>query len=108
MKEEDEDCEIQKPQIRHYEDEDQMQDLEVKKILISDLHMPNKFRNSNCKSARFGMQRFKDDMLEISTASIKVFAQSSKIFTQTSDLLEQSIEKLVQSTNELTQSNEWA
>ncbi len=74
MKEEDEDYEIQKPQIWHNEDEDQIQDLEVKKILICDLHMPNKFKNNNRKSARFGMQRFKDDLLRISTASTKVFA----------------------------------
>jgi hypothetical protein len=50
-----------------------MQDLEVKKILICDLHMLNKFKNNNCKSARFGMQRFKDDLLKMSTASIEVF-----------------------------------
>jgi hypothetical protein len=64
--------------------------------------MPNKFMSNNYKSARFGMQRFKDDMSRVSIASAEIFTQSSRIFTQTSNLLEQSIEKSVQSINELT------
>ncbi len=31
-------------------------------IFIFDLQMNNKSMNNNCKSATFGMKRFKDDM----------------------------------------------
>jgi hypothetical protein len=51
--------------------------------------------NNNYKSARFGMQRSKDDMLGVSTESIVVFAQSSIILALSLELWAQSIEKSI-------------
>ncbi len=38
--------------------------------------------NNNCKSAKFGMQRSKDDMLGVPVESTIVFTQSLKVFAQ--------------------------
>ncbi len=46
-KEEDEDCEIQKPHMQNIEDEEQIEDLLVNTILIFDLQMINKFVSNN-------------------------------------------------------------
>ncbi len=72
-KEEDEDCEIQKPQMQNIEDEEQMENLVVNTILIFDLQIINKFVSNNCRSEGFGMWRSKD---KVSVKSKKVFAQS--------------------------------
>jgi hypothetical protein len=55
MDKEDEDCEIQKPQMQSTKDEKQMKDLTVNTILISELCMTNKSIGNNCKSEEFGM-----------------------------------------------------
>jgi len=44
-------------------------------IFIFNLQM-----NNNCRSARFGMQRSKDDMLGVLAESATRFAQSSRVF----------------------------
>jgi hypothetical protein len=48
--------------------------------------------NNNYKSARFGMQRSKDNMSNISTKSIAVFAQSLGVFAQSTNKLAQSLD----------------
>jgi hypothetical protein len=50
MKEDNEDCEIQKPQMKNAEDKEHIIDPTVNIVFIFDLQM-----NNNCKSARFGM-----------------------------------------------------
>ncbi len=92
--EEDEDCEIQKPQMQNIEDEEQMEDPVVNTILIFDLQMTNKSVSNNCKSEGFGMQISKDDMSRVLAKSTTTFVQSSMV-----NLLAQSIKKLVQSTD---------
>ncbi len=96
MEEEDENCEIQKPQLRHIKDEKQMKDLVVNIMLIFDLLMIKKSVNDNNNNEGFGMQRFENNLSRVLIESTKVFAQSSRVFIQTSNLLEQPIEKLVQ------------
>ncbi len=73
--EDNERCEIQKPQMKNVEDEEQINPT-MNIIFIFDLQM-----NNNCKSAEFGMQRSKDDMLGVLAESTTMFVQSSKIFT---------------------------
>ncbi len=65
MEEEDEDCEIQKPQMQSTKDGEHMKDLMINTILIFDLHMTNKSLSNNCKNEGFGMQRSKDDLLRV-------------------------------------------
>jgi hypothetical protein len=55
MDKEDENYEIQKPQINNIKDEEQMKDLVVNTILILELQMINKFISNNCRSEEFGM-----------------------------------------------------
>jgi len=50
MKEEDEDHEMQKPQIQSTKDEKQMKDSMVKTILILELHMINKYVGNTYKN----------------------------------------------------------
>ncbi len=59
MEEEDEDCEIQKPQMWRIEDEEQMKDPMVNIVLIFDLQMTNKSVSDNYKSEGLLMQRSK-------------------------------------------------
>jgi hypothetical protein len=54
-KEENEDCEIQKPHMQNTEDEKQMEDLVINTILIFYLHLTNKSVNNNYKNEGFGM-----------------------------------------------------
>ncbi len=69
MDKEDENYEIQKPQINNIKDEEQMKDLVVNTILILELQMINKFISNNCRSEEFGMQRSKDDISRVSIKS---------------------------------------
>jgi hypothetical protein len=116
MEKEDENYEIQKPHMWSIKDEEQMEDLVVNIILIFDLQMTNKFVSNNCRSEGFGMQRFEDDLLTVSTESTMIFTQPSRVLAQSLDLLAQLTEKSVQlanmwsqSVDELTQSiDEWA
>ncbi len=55
---EDEDFEMQKPQMWNTKEENPT----VNTILIFNLQMNNKFVNNNPKSEGFGMQRSKDDL----------------------------------------------
>ncbi len=59
-KEDDEGCEIQKPQMKNVEDKKQIINLVVNTIFVFDLQMSNNYNN-----ARFGMQRSKDDMSDV-------------------------------------------
>jgi len=61
--------------------------------------MTSKYVSDNCSNEGFGMQKFENNLLRVSTKSIEIFAQSSKVFTQTSNLLEHATKKLVQSTD---------
>jgi len=65
--------------------------------------------NNNCKSAKVGMQRSKDDMLGISIESTTIFIQSLRVFAQSSELWAQLAKKLVQSLDVFSQSSRnWA
>ncbi len=92
MEEEDEDYEIQKPQLQHNEDEKQMKNLAINTIFIFGLQMTNKSTSNNYKNEAFGIQISKDDLLGVSIESAKIFTQSSWVFAQTLDLLEQLVE----------------
>ncbi len=54
-KEEDENCEIQKPQMQNTKYEEQIEDHVINIILIFDLRMIDKSMGNSCKSERFGM-----------------------------------------------------
>ncbi len=71
---EEEDCEIQKPQMQSTKDEEQMEDPAINTILIFDLQMISKFLNHNYKSEGFGMQRSEYDLSWVSVKLIKIFA----------------------------------
>ncbi len=103
MDKEDENCEIQKPQMQSTKDGKHMINHVINIILIFDLQMTNKFVSNNYKSEAFGMQRSKDDLSRVLVESIEVFAQSSGVFAQTLNLLENSIIFLVQSIDVLPQ-----
>ncbi len=66
-KEENENCEIQKPHMQNIKDEKQMEDLVTNTILIFNLHMTNKFMNNNYKNEGFGMQKSEDDLSRVLT-----------------------------------------
>ncbi len=87
MEEEDQDYEIQKPHMQSTENEEQIEDLTVNKILIFDLQMINKSMNNNYKSERFGMQRSEDDLSRVSAKLAIIYIHSSRVFAQSSDLL---------------------
>jgi hypothetical protein len=89
-KEDNEGCEIYKPQMKDVEDKKQIIDSMVNMVFIFDLEM-----NNNCKSVQFGMQRCKDDMLSVSVESIAIFTQSLRVLAQSLELWAQSTEKLV-------------
>ncbi len=69
--EDNERCEVQKPQIKNDENKKQIIDPIVNTFFIFDLQMSN-----NCNSARFGMQISKDDILGVLAKSIIVFEYS--------------------------------
>jgi hypothetical protein len=79
-----------------------MKDPTVDTILIFNLQMIDKSMSNNYKSEGFGIQRFEDDLLGVSTESTKVLTQSSKVFAHLSNLLIQLANVLPQSTYELT------
>ncbi len=95
MEEEDENCEIQKPQMQNTKDEKQMEDPVVNTILIFDLEMINKSVSNNCKSEGFGMQRSKDDLSRISAKLAEIFTQSLGVFAQSSYLSTQLAKKSI-------------
>ncbi len=98
-----EDYEIQKPHMKNVEDEEQSKDPTVNIMLIFNMQMNNKSVSNNYRSERFGIQRFEEDMSEVSVESTIIFTQSSDVFKQSSNLLPQSVEKSVQSTNVFSQ-----
>jgi len=51
---EDEDCDIQKPQLQSNEDEEQIEDLALNTILIVELHMTNESMSNICRNEGFG------------------------------------------------------
>ncbi len=114
-KEEDEDCEIQKPHMQGIKYEEYMENFVVNIISIFDLQMINKFVSNNYRSEGFGMQRSKDDLLGVSLELVIIYTQTSRVFAQSINLLAQLTNKSIQSTNvwsqlanELTQLiNEW-
>lgn len=63
--EEEEDYEIQKPQMQNIEHEEQIKDHVINIILIFDLEVTNKFVSNNCRSERLGMHRTEDDRLGV-------------------------------------------
>jgi hypothetical protein len=74
-------CQIQNPQMKNDENKEQITDLTVNKIFIFDLQKTN-----NCKSVRFGMQNYTNDMSRIFVESVAVFIRSLGVFTQSSKL----------------------
>ncbi len=89
-KQNDENYEIQKPQVKNVAYEEQIKDLVVNTILIFNLQMNNKSMNDNYKSEGFGIQDFEDDLSWVSIESTIIFAKSLNIFTQSSYLFAQS------------------
>ncbi len=72
VEEDDEGCEIQKPQMKNAENKEQITNPMVKTIIIFDLQMNNNYNN-----ARFAIHIFKDDMLGVLIESTRIFVQSS-------------------------------
>ncbi len=72
-KEEDEHYEIQKPQMQNTNDEQQMEDLLVNKILIFDLQMSNTSMNNYCKNEGLEIQKFEDDLSRVSIELATIF-----------------------------------
>ncbi len=72
IEDDDEGCEIQKPQMKNDEDKEEIKDPTVNKVFIFDLKVNNNFNN-----VRFVMQRFKDDVSCVSVKSTTIFTQSS-------------------------------
>jgi hypothetical protein len=81
IEDDDEGCEIQKPQMKNDEDKEQIKDLVVNIVFIFDLKM-----NNNCNNARFVMQRSKDDVLGVLAKSTTIFTWSLGVFTRSSKL----------------------
>ncbi len=71
--EDDEECETHKPQMKNAKDKEQIKDPMVNTIFIFNLQRNNKSMSNNCKSARFGMKTFKDDMTRVSIESTTIF-----------------------------------
>jgi hypothetical protein len=71
--EENENYEIQKPQMQNIENEKYMENPTINSILTFDLQMTNKSMSNNCRSERFGMQRSKDDLSWILAKFAKIF-----------------------------------
>ncbi len=63
--------------MKNAEFKEQIIDLAMNIVFIFNLQM-----NNNCNNAKFGMQRFLDDMSSISTKSVAVFAQSLELWAQ--------------------------
>jgi hypothetical protein len=78
--------------MKNDEDKEKIIDPKVNRIFIFYLQM-----NNNCNCIGFGMQKFIDDMLNISAESATIFIQSSRVFTQSLELWVESLEKLAQS-----------
>ncbi len=74
-------CAIQKPQMKNVEDREQIIDRMVNTIFIFNLQMSNNYR-----SARFGMQRSKDDVSCVLVESTIIFTQSLGVLTQSLEL----------------------
>jgi hypothetical protein len=88
--------------MKNDEDKKQITNLVVNTIFIFNLQM-------SCNSARFGMQRFKDDMLGILVELVAIFIRSLGIFAQSSELWANLIEKLIHSIDVFSQSTDkWA
>ncbi len=75
-KEDDEGCEIWKPQMKNVKYKKHIINPVVNIVFIFYPEM-----NNNCKSVRFGMQRFKDDMSSISVETTVIFVQSLVVTT---------------------------
>ncbi len=75
-KQDDENYEIQKPQVKNVVDEEQIKNPTMNTILIFDLQMNNKSMSNNYKSEGFGIQDFEDDLSWVPIESTIVFTQS--------------------------------
>jgi hypothetical protein len=73
---EDEDCVTHKPQMRGNEEEEQMEDLEIKTIMTLDLQMKNKLLSDNYISEKSRIQKYKVDISMVSIESVDVYAHS--------------------------------
>ncbi len=103
-KEDNEGCQLQKPQMKNDEDKEQIIDLTVNIVFIFNFQ-----NNNNCNSVEFGMQKSIDDMSRVSTKLVVVFIWSLRVFTQSSELWAQSSEKSIQSPYVFSQlGDKWA
>ncbi len=88
IEEDNERCEIQKTQMKNVEDKEWITDPVMNIVFIVNLQMSN-----NYKSAKFGMERFKDDMSGVLAKSIATLILSLKVFAQSLELWAKSIKK---------------
>ncbi len=88
IEEDNERCEIQKTQMKTVEDKEWIIDPVMNIVFIVNLQMSN-----NCKSAKFGMERFNDDMSGVLAKSIATFILSLKVFAQSLELWAKSTKK---------------
>ncbi len=70
IEEDNEGCQLQKPQMKNDEDKEYITDPIVNIVFIFDLQKSN-----NCNSTRFGMQKSTYDMSSVSVKSIAIFIQ---------------------------------
>ncbi len=79
IEEDDEGCQIQKPQMKNDEDKKQIKYPTVNIVFIFVLQ-----KNNNYISVGFGMEKSTNDMSSVSAELTIVFARSSRIFAQSS------------------------
>ncbi len=75
IKEDNEGCQLQKPQMKNNEDKEQIIDLMVNTICIFDFQ-----KKKNCNNAGFGMHKSIDYMLGVLIESTTIFSRSSRVF----------------------------
>jgi hypothetical protein len=77
---EDENCVTYKPHMRGNEEEEQMEDFEIKTIMTLDLKMRNKLLSDNYRSEESKIQKSKIDISTISIKLVDVYAHPSNVW----------------------------
>jgi len=101
IEEDDEGCQLPKPQIKNDEDKEQITYPTVSIVFI--FYLQN---NNNCSNTRFGMQNSTYDMSSVSLESATIFIWSLGIFAQSLKLWASSTKKSIQSPNVFSKSTE--
>ncbi len=104
MEVEDEGCVTQKPQMRGNDEEEQMEDLEVKTILTLKLKMKDKLLNDNYRSEELVLHNEMDYEVHSEESVIqKSKVDSLVVLANSIDVSTQSINLFIDSTNVSTQ-----